>query len=163
LGLRRHVLERYYRELLNFCARAVKDRDAAADHYSFAPGEGDARFTATHPGSDGVLTYYNARFGRGEAKAVNDLELVPTEPGGNRFRLMFKGRPVAVSQVQTSEGWWRTLRPDADGTVGFEPAFPGLYVLDVSARVNDRSVTFEGKTYNDVRYTATLSFEVPRR
>ena len=25
------VLERYYRELLNFCARMVRDRDAAAD------------------------------------------------------------------------------------------------------------------------------------
>lgn len=27
----RSVLERYYRELLNFCARMVRDRDAAAD------------------------------------------------------------------------------------------------------------------------------------
>ena len=30
-GRRPPVLERYYRELMNFCARMVKDRDAAAD------------------------------------------------------------------------------------------------------------------------------------
>ena len=31
----------------------------AADHFSFTPrGPGDTRFTATHAGADGVLTYY---------------------------------------------------------------------------------------------------------
>ena len=37
---------------------------------------------------------------------------------------------------------------------------PGLYVLEVSAKVNNASVTIDGKKYEDVRYTATLSFEV---
>lgn len=138
--------------------------EQAADHYSFTPGTGDARFKATRAGTDGVLTYYQARFGRQDTKAVNDLELVPTEPGGNTFRLMFKGRPVAASQVNvdTSEGWYRVLTPAKDGTVSFTPAFPGLYVLEVTARVNNGSVTVDGRKYDDVRHTATLSFEVPR-
>lgn len=37
--------------------------DAAPDHYAFAAGAGDSRFTALRVGSDGVLTYFQARFG----------------------------------------------------------------------------------------------------
>lgn len=130
-----------------------------------APGTGDVRFTAQRAvatSSGGVLTYYQAKFGRAETKAVNDLELVPTEPHGNTYQLVFKGRPVAASQVnvETSEGWRRVLTPGKDGTVSFTPYFPGLYVLEVSARVNNGSVTLDGTKYDDVRHTATLSFEV---
>lgn len=135
--------------------------ETAADHFSFKP-EGDARFTAAQAGADGVLTYYHARFGRASTTAVNDLELVPREAGGNTFQLFFKGRPVAAGgvSVDTSEGWRRTLTPAADGTISFDPSFPGLYVLEVSAKVNNASVEIDGKTYTDVRHTATLSFDV---
>lgn len=127
-----------------------------------AERNGDTRFAATLPGSDGVLTYYQARFGRAETKAVNDLELVPTEANGSTFRLFFKGRPVPASQVNvsTSEGWSRVLKPAADGSVSFRPSFPGLYVLEISARVNNASATVAGKKYDNVRHTATLSFDV---
>jgi len=137
--------------------------ETAVGHMSFQPDvEGDQRVTATLASGDGVLTYYQARFGRNETQAVNDLELVPTEPNGHTFQLVFKGRPVAASQVNvdTSEGWRRTLAPAKDGTVSFAPHFPGLYVLEVTARVNNGSVTLDGKKYDDVRHTATLSFEV---
>ncbi|RIX71607.1 hypothetical protein [Acidovorax cavernicola] len=139
--------------------------ETAANHFAFTPaGQGDLRFTATRADADGVLTYFQAKFGRAETKAVNDLELVPTVAGGNTFQLMFKGRPVAASQVNvdTSEGWRRVLTPAKDGSVSFVPAFPGLYVLEVSARVDNGAVTIDGKKYADVRHTATLSFEVAR-
>ncbi|QMV74801.1 hypothetical protein HS961_19250 [Comamonas piscis] len=140
---------------------------ASADAYVLGKEEGaaaDQRFSATRAGSDGVLTYYQARFGRQETKAVNDLELVPTTPQGNTYQLMFKGRPVAASQVNvdTSEGWRRVLAPAKNGTVSFTPSFPGLYVLEVTARVNNGSVKIDGKQYDEVRHTATLSFEVPQ-
>lgn len=138
--------------------------ETGVGHLSFQPEAdgGDQRVTATLAGSDGVLTYYQARFGRSETTAVNDLELVPTEANGHTFQLVFKGRPVAASQVNvdTSEGWRRTLTPAKDGKVSFTPSFPGLYVLEVTARVNNGSVTLNGKKYDDVRHTATLSFEV---
>lgn len=126
---------------------------------------GDQRFVAMLPAADGVLTYYQARFGRQEIQAFNDLELVPTEPGGSTFRLFFKGQPVAASQVnvETSEGWRRVLTPAKDGSVSFTPSFPGLYVLEVTAKVNGGTAILDGKTYSDVRYTATLSFEVAAR
>lgn len=135
---------------------------AEANHFTADAGQGDVRIAATRPGANGVLTYYQARFGRNDTKAVNDLELVPTTAGGDTFQLVFKGRKVAASQVnvQTSEGWYRTLTPSQDDTVSFKPYFPGLYVLEVTARVDNGSVTLDGKKYTDVRHTTTLSFEV---
>ncbi len=110
-----------------------------------------------------ALIHYQARFGRTETKAVNDLELVPTEPNGNTFKLVWKGNTVPASQVNvdTSEGWRRVLKPAKDSTVTLGTPFPGLYLLEVTAKVNG-ATTVDGKKYEDVRHTATLSFEVPR-
>lgn len=143
--------------------------EARGDRFDVAlpadAAHGDLRFTATRVGDKGVLTYYQSRFGRAGTQAVNDLELVPTEPGGNTFKLMFKGRVVSASQVNvdTAQGWRRQLAPAADGSVTLDTPFPGLYVLEVTARVDNGSVTLDGKTYDDVRHTATLSFEVGSR
>lgn len=128
-----------------------------------APGADDLRLSTFHVTGKGAVTYYQARAGRNEIRAASDLELVPTTPGGNTFKLVWKGQTVAASQVNvdTSAGWRRTLAPADDGTVQLETPFPGLYVLEVSAKVNG-SVTVDGQTYDDVRHTATLSFEVPR-
>ena len=128
---------------------------------------GDVRFTAKSLASDGVPTIFEAKAGRAQTRPVNDLELVPTEPGGTTFRLYWKGRPVVVSQVnvQTSAGWQRTLYAAADGSVSlvsarFPDLFASLYVLSVTVKVNGK-VTLNGKTYDQVRHTATLAFGVP--
>lgn len=122
----------------------------------------ELRFTASRS-EEKALVIYHARFGRQQTKAASDLELVPTTPQGNSFRLFWQGNAVGASQVNvlTSEGWSRVLRPAADGSVSFDPSFPGLYVLEVSAKVNG-AVTVDGKRYEDVRHTATLSFRVER-
>ncbi|WP_251140763.1 DUF4198 domain-containing protein [Rhodoferax sp. U11-2br] len=124
---------------------------------------GDLRLVTSRVTDKKVLNYYQARFGRTETKAVNDLEIVPTTPKGDTFKLLWKGSTVAATQVNvdTSEGWRRVLKSAKDGTVSFDPTFPGLYVLEVTAKVNG-SVTVDGKKYDDVRHTATLSFEVVR-
>lgn len=126
-----------------------------------ADGSADVRLTAQAVTDGNVLNFYQARLGRNETKAVNDLELVPTEPNGNTFKLVWKGTTVAASQVNvtTSEGWIRTLKPAEDGTVSMSTPFPGLYVLEVTARVNG-AMTHQGKKYQDVRHTATLTFVV---
>jgi hypothetical protein len=131
------------------------------DHFLVAPADGDIRLTAQVVSQGEVLNFYQAKLGRSETKAVNDLELVPTEANGNVFKLVWKGNAVAASQVNvsTSEGWIRSLKPAEDGTVILKTPFPGLYVLEVTARVNG-SATYQGKKYEDVRHTATLSFEV---
>jgi len=131
------------------------------DHLLVDPASGDIRLTAQVVSQGDVLNFYQAKLGRSETKPVNDLELVPLEPNGNTFKLVWKGNAVAASQVNvsTSQGWVRTLKPAEDGTVTLNPLFPGLYVLEVTARVNG-SATYQGKQYADVRHTATLSFEV---
>lgn len=139
--------------------------------YVFTPpnAASDLRFTAKSIDSAGVLTFYEARVGRNDVKPVNDLELVPTEPNGTTFRLFWKGNPVPVAQVdvQTSAGWRRMLRPAADGSVSltsadFPKLFPSRYVLEVSAKLNGK-VTLDGKTYEQVLHTATLTFDVPAK
>lgn len=93
---------------------------------------------------------------------MNDLELVPTIPGGNTFQLYFKSRPAAASlvNVKTASGWHKALTSGKDGIITLDTPMPDLYVLEVSAKVNNASVSIEGRKYEDVRYTATLSFEV---
>ncbi len=137
--------------------------ETEGERFAVPESNGDLRLVASRITDKNALNYYQARFGRTETKAVNDLELVPTTPNGNTFKLVWKGNTVAATQVnvETSEGWRRVLKSSKDGTVSFDPAFPGLYVLEVTAKVNG-SVTVDGKKYEDVRHTATLSFEVPR-
>ncbi len=137
--------------------------EAADGAYKAAAGNsGDLRFTA-HRVEDKSLIVYHARFGRQETKAVSDLELVPTTPGGDTYRLFWKGNAVAAAQVNvsTSEGWSRVLRPAADGSISFIPSFPALYVLEISAKLNG-AVSVAGTKYDDVRHVATLSFRVAR-
>jgi hypothetical protein len=124
----------------------------------------DLRFTARVAGEKNAIQYYHARYGRNETKAANDLELVPTDANGNTFKLFWKGSAVAATQVNvvTADGWSRVLRPEADGSVKLPTSVPGLYVLEVSVKVNG-TVTVDGKPYDDVRHTATLSFTVDEK
>ncbi|WP_259756751.1 hypothetical protein [Pseudomonas sp. GCEP-101] len=121
---------------------------------------GDLRVAAQRV-QGSTLTLYQAREGRSETRAQNDLELVPTTPGGNTFALYWKGTVVPASQVNvyTSEQWTRSLKPAADGTVTLVTPFPARYVLEVSAQVNG-GASVEGKRYDSVIHVSTLSFEV---
>lgn len=123
--------------------------------------DSDLRFSAVQAESDSSLVYYHARIGRHETRAVGDLELVPTQADGNTFQLMWRGSPVPATlvNVSTAAGWRRVLRPGADGSVTLEPLLPGLYVLEVTARLNG-GATFDGRKYAEVRHVASLSFTV---
>lgn len=121
----------------------------------------DVRLRTHAEQGEGVLMYYQSRFGRNETSAELDFELVPTEPGGNTFRLMWMGNPMKAAHVRvvTSEGWSKVLQPAEDGSVTLTTPFPGLYILHMSARTSGWAEV-GGKRYKDVRHTATLSFTV---
>src|SRR5690606_38448205 len=97
---------------------------------------------------EGVLMYYQSRHGRNETAPELDFELVPTEPGGNTFRLMWMGTPMKAAHVRvvTSEGWSKMLEPAEDGSVTLTTPFPGLYVLYMSARTSGWAEV-DGKRY----------------
>lgn len=126
------------------------------------PTANDVRFTAIEPLADGIVYYHHSKWGRNTTEPINDLELVPIQAGGNTFKLIWKGSPVTASlvNVDTSAGWRRQLTPNQDGSITLPTPFPGLYVLEITVRINDGSVTLNGKKYSDVRHNATLSFEV---
>lgn len=134
------------------------------DYLKVTPNRaGDIRVLANRVTPEGTLVLFQAKEGRSETKALNDLELVPTTPNGNTFKLIWKGEVVAIPQVKltTSElGWNRVLLPDADGSVTLSTPFPATYVLELSAKLNG-TTTLDDKVYKDVRHTATLSFTVP--
>lgn len=122
---------------------------------------GDLRVLGHRVTPEGTLVLFQAKEGRSETKAVNDLELVPLTTNGNTFQLIWKGQKVAIPQVKvtTSEpGWNRVLLPDANGNVTLTTPFPATYVLELSAKLNG-STTLGDKTYQDVRHVVSLSFK----
>lgn len=135
---------------------------ANGDAYTVPAAAGDLRVSAKLP-EGGKLTIYEAKAGRTETKAGNDLELVPISPNGNTFKLHWKGSVVSASQVNvhTSQEWNRTIKPAADGSVTLDTPFAGRYVLEVAAQVNG-AVKVDGKQYDSVVHVATLSFTVER-
>lgn len=135
--------------------------EASGEAYAVsAPAAGDVRVLAKKPDGN-ALTIYEAREGRSDTKAQNDLELVPLTANGNVFQLHWKGTVVSASQVNvhTSAQWAKVLKPAADGSVTLDTPFPGRYVLEVAAQING-SATVDGKKYDSVTHVATLSFEV---
>jgi hypothetical protein len=131
---------------------------AAGDTISIATpvSSQDMRFTARSANQ-----FYYARFGRNETRAMNDLELVPTEANGNTFKLYWKGNAAPASQVNvmTEDGWTRVLKAEPDGSVKLSTSVPGLYVLWIEVQVNG-GASIDGKPSDSVRHIATLSFRV---
>ena len=52
---------------------------ADANHFTADAGQGDVRIAATRPGANGVLTYYQARFGRNDTKQSCETFTPPRE------------------------------------------------------------------------------------
>lgn len=140
--------------------------DGFAIGISPAPGGPDLRFVARSVDDKGLPVFYLARYGRTDTTPALDLELVPTEPGGATFRLYFKGKPVAASQVrvETSSGWRRTLTASADGSVSlvgpdFPRLFPSRYVMEISANISGKFKVGD-TVHESAVHTTTLSFDV---
>ncbi|MFZ5740185.1 MAG: cobalt ABC transporter substrate-binding protein [Pseudomonadota bacterium] len=86
------------------------------------------------------------------------LDLVPTGKTGE-FKLVFKGQPKPKSKVTltTQSGWAKEAHTDAQGLVGFEMPWKGVYVVEVS--YTDRTPGERaGEKYDAVVYGTTLTF-----
>lgn len=122
----------------------------AWDDNIFAPwGEEGAR--------EGVIYY--ARAGRSETRAELPFEIVPVTAGGNHFRLVRDGRPVADTAITviTPDKWTRKIVTDADGTIELTPREAGRYLL--SAAVEEKgSHTLPGGDVQTLHQITTTTF-----
>lgn len=77
---------------------------------------------------------YYARAGRSETRAALPFEIVPVTAGGNRFRLVRDGQPVANTAITviTPDKWTRKLMTDANGTIEVSPREAGRYLLSAA-------------------------------
>lgn len=139
-----------------------------ADHVSFAPvPAGDARATdQLAPWNDRerggrTRSVYLAREGREDARAVLDLELVPTRPGGDTFTLLFQQAPLRRAKVVLigPPSWSKELQTDAEGRVALPTPWAGRYVAEVQ-HVDAVPGAQGAAAYDRTSYVSTLSFSV---
>ncbi len=139
----------------------------AADHFAatLPAGTGDVRLV-----EDGLPPFGReektkaimlAREGRSETRAAMDLEIVPVTPGGNEFRVLLRGQPLARAEVTlvAPPRWERRLRTDAEGRVSFETPWAGRYVAEVIHTEASPGGSGDG-AWQRVRMVSTLSFVV---
>ena len=131
-----------------------------------APAQADLRLVNDQvwkpwKSKDGTLkaAVFNAREGRRDTRAGLDYEFVPTQAGGDRFTLLFKGQPLAGKAVTVVDPgrWSKRVKTDAQGQVTVPSRGAGRYVLVAGHTVKEaRQVA--GEQVGEVDYTATLSY-----
>lgn len=100
-----------------------------------------------------------ARAGRFETQAKLNLEFVPTTPNGNRFVLMFQGKPLANHglEVLTPKGDTVEITTDATGSFEVTQAQKGRYLVSTYHRV-DGPAKHSGMDVKSLLYITSLTF-----
>lgn len=102
----------------------------------------------------------HARWGRTEAKAGMDLELVPEKANGDRFTLMFKGQPLADNDVMliTPTNKAQQLKTDKQGLVELKIDAPGRYILAGGHEIAANGQNVAGQKVDRIYHGTTTSF-----
>jgi uncharacterized GH25 family protein len=110
-----------------------------------------------------IRTIFLARAGRGEARPLVPLDLVPLNSGANRFTLMMEGKPLAGAEIKVFDPQRneRVYTTDAAGQVSLETPQAGRYVA-LAAQVLDRGGEVNGAVYQKTRYRLAMSFVVKK-
>lgn len=104
---------------------------------------------------------FQARADRTETAAVFDLELVPVAAGSDTFTLMFKGHPLADTNVKVvnPDIWQKTFRTDAEGRITVPAREKGQFVL-VAEHEEKGEHIIAGQTVGSLIHIASTSFVV---
>lgn len=103
-----------------------------------------------------------ARFVAGRAALQPALTLDVVPAGGDKFRVFFKGKPLAKAKVEViaAFGWGKEERTDEDGTISIALPWRGLYALEVHHA--DTAAGKRGEEAYDVaNYVTTLTLVQP--
>lgn len=113
---------------------------------------------------DGKITaaLMHARWGRTELEARMDLELVPVAVNGNRFTLLYKGKPLADTTVMliTPNNQAQEMKTDEQGLVALTMPTPGRYIVAASHETDADGQTVAGQTVDRLYNGTTTSFVV---
>jgi hypothetical protein len=141
-----------------------------ADHIEAAlAGSGDIRLRDAaifdperQPDGSYSARIYYARAGRSEPKASLDFEIVPQEPGGNVFQILFKGQPTPREGVRIirPDGWLKNIKSDEAGRFAVPTELSGRYLVYVDHE--ERADHQHGEMrVSKTTHVATLTFVKP--
>ena len=104
------------------------------------------------------VTYY-ARAGRQDTRARLDFELVPTQPGGVDFTMLFRKQPLAEAEVTVidPQKWSKTLKTDAQGRFTLPALRQGRHIVVVSHKEPVKQ-QIAGKQVALMHHISTLTF-----
>lgn len=121
------------------------------DDQVFEPWQGEA-------GSYEAVSYY-ARAGRQSTSARLDLELVPTQPGGDVLTVLYRQQPLAAAEVTVidPQKWQKTLKSDAQGRVKLPTLHRGRQILVVNHKEPVQR-QIGGKSVALIHHISTLTF-----
>lgn len=153
---------------------ASRDAPAAltrkADHLEAAvTGAGDVRLhdaAVFEPWEGENKTYeaavFHARAGRTETRTALDLEITPVAAGADAFIVVFKGKPLADTDVTliNPDRWSKTFKTDASGRLDIPTSWSGRYLLAVSHEA-DAATKIDGKDVSKLHHVSTLTFVKP--
>jgi hypothetical protein len=104
-------------------------------------------------------TVFCARAGREDTTAKLDLEFIPTTANGSTFVLMFRGAPLAKTDITVfgPPKWEKPLRTDDQGRVTTPTPWVGRYILN-AVFTEQVAGTGDSGAFDRTRYVTTLSF-----
>lgn len=106
-------------------------------------------------------TVFHAKTGRNGTRAQLELDLVPVAAGANQFTLIFRGAPLAKTEVKVfgPPKWEKAFKTDENGNVTIATPWSGQYVIEV-AHIEQVPGTAGAEKYDRLRHVSTLSFLV---
>ena len=121
------------------------------DDNVFAPWQGEGGKW------EGVV--YHARAGRAETRHALDLEIVPITPNGNRFTVLWQGKPLPGAKVTVvnADRWQKSFAADGEGRIDVPVTGGGRYLLSTSHDVEGARM-LGGKTVEKTIHVSTLTF-----